>query len=98
MLPTDSFSIANSRSLAGSTLTNPSCESVRLTAGGPPPLPPAGLDGAPCALAVGPPRPGPGFHQPAGAKRGLAGNPAQTSATANAAATWGFLLLQSLDI
>src|SRR5215471_2595205 len=62
MLPTDSFSIGNSRSPAGSTLTDPSWESVRLTLGGAPEPAPAGPDGlvaAPCALAFIPTPPSP---------------------------------------
>src|SRR6516225_9107710 len=51
MLPTDSFSIGNSRSLTGSTLTDANCASDKLTLGGSPEAPPAGRAGALCALA-----------------------------------------------
>jgi hypothetical protein len=90
MLPTDSFSIGNSRSPAGSTLTDLSCESDRLTVGGPPVAAPDGALGPPCALVrvaaalVSGPSPG--------RIREYATIAAKTVAVATAALTQVFLL------
>src|SRR5262249_36649992 len=94
MLPTDSFSMANSRSLAGSTLTNPSCESVRLTLGGasePAPDGPDGLVAAPCALALVPAPPRPDSDPSPECRSGYATTTARRVVATMAAATPVFL-------
>src|SRR6516164_352535 len=95
MLPTDSFSIGNSRSLAGSTLTDPSCESDRLTVGGPLQAAPDGPVGAPCAWA--PVAAAPVSGPSPGRIREYATTAAKRVAAAMAALTQVFLLRKAMD-
>src|SRR5258708_1493334 len=94
MLPTDSFSIGNSCSWTGSTLTDWSCEADRSKLAAPPPAdPPDDPAGAPCALAfdVGAPSSDLG-HMPDGPKKY---QPAATSSAVAATAAPAVIALFS---